>query len=115
MTHAVAVWACTALLAAPPIEADVILRGGNIQDGSGKPGQKGDVALKADRIVAVGTFEVKGTPRILDCTGLIVCPGFIDLHSHSDTPIQEPPTRGNVNFLTQGVATVVTGNCGAGP
>src|SRR5205823_5292888 len=68
-----------------------------------------------DRIVAVGTFEVKGTPRLLDCAGLMIAPGFIDLHSHSDTPILAAATRNNANFLTQGVTTVVTGNCGAGP
>src|SRR5438094_9647889 len=101
MTHMLAVWVCTTFLAAPPVEADVVLRGGTLHDGTGKPGVKGDVALKGDRIVAVGTFEVKGTPTVVDCAGRIICPGFIDLHNHSDTPIQADATRGNVNFLTQ--------------
>ncbi len=113
MSHAVLF--CSLLLAAPAVDADVVLRGGTIHDGSGKAGFKGDVALKGDRIVAVGSFEVKGSPRVLDCEGLIVAPGFIDLHSHSDFPLLARETRGNVNFLTQGVSTVVTGNCGAGP
>src|SRR5262249_43133987 len=47
--------------------------------------------------------------------GLVVAPGFIDLHSHSDTPLQKKLTNANQNFLYQGVTSVVTGNCGAGP
>jgi N-acyl-D-aspartate/D-glutamate deacylase len=73
------------------------------------------VALKGDRIVALGTFEVKGSPREIDCAGLLVAPGFIDLHNHSDDPLLVKATHINANFLTQGVSTVVTGNCGAGP
>src|SRR5262249_18290729 len=52
---------------------------------------------------------------ILDGTGLVVAPGFIDLHTHSDVPITKEETRGNLNYLIQGVTTVVTGNCGSGP
>jgi N-acyl-D-amino-acid deacylase len=103
------------LLSATPVEADVVLRGGEIHLGDGKPAVKGDVALKGDRIVAVGSFEVKGDPRSLDCKGYLIAPGFIDLHSHSDNPLLTAATRSNANFLTQGVTTVVTGNCGAGP
>jgi adenine deaminase len=62
------------LLAAGPVEADVVLRGGTIHDGTGKAGHKGDVALKGDRIVAVGTFELKGSPRVIDCAGLLIAP-----------------------------------------
>jgi N-acyl-D-aspartate/D-glutamate deacylase len=99
----------------PAVDADVVLRGGTIVDGSGKPGAVGDVAIKGDRIVAVGKFAVKGKPRVLDCTGLVISPGFIDLHTHSDYPLQEKKTNANFNYQTQGVTTVVTGNCGAGP
>jgi N-acyl-D-aspartate/D-glutamate deacylase len=73
------------------------------------------VALRKDRIVAVGTFTVAGRPRILDARGLVVAPGFIDLHTHSDYPLQAARTRQNRAYLTQGVTTVVTGNCGFGP
>src|SRR5262245_30404085 len=100
---------------AGPVEADVVLRGGTIHNGSGKPAVVGDVAIKGERIVAVGAFEIKGKPRIIEAKGLIVAPGFIDLHSHSDTPLQEAATRANLSFVYQGVTTVVTGNCGAGP
>jgi N-acyl-D-aspartate/D-glutamate deacylase len=98
-----------------PVEADVVLRNGTVLDGGGEPAFFGHVAIADERIVAVGDFEVAGTPQIVDCTGLMVAPGFIDLHNHSDRPILAPETRANLNFITQGCTTVVTGNCGAGP
>jgi len=49
------------------------------------------------------------------CTGLVVAPGFIDLHTHSDTPLTRQETAANLNYLTQGLTTAVTGNCGSGP
>src|SRR5260370_39837144 len=99
----------------PAVEADIVLRGATLYDGSDQPGQKGDLAIKGERIVAVGRFPVAGTPRVLDGKGLLVTPGFIDLHTHSDNPLQQSKTRANLNYLMQGVTTVVTGNCGSGP
>src|SRR6185436_17501405 len=96
-----------ALTAADPIQADLVLRGGTLYDGTGGEITPGDVAVKGDKIVAVGTFEVAGSPRIIDCKGLIVAPGFIDLHSHSDRGITDPRTRANSNFQMQGCTTVV--------
>src|SRR5947209_7322716 len=86
-----------------PVEADVVVRGATLYDGGGTPGRVGDLALKGDRIVAVGAFAVAGTPRVIDGKGLIAAPGFIDLHTHSDTPLQQAATRANLNYLTQGV------------
>jgi len=103
------------LAGADPIAADLVLRGGAVYDGSNAEGAIGDVAIKGDRIVAVGKFDLAGSPRMIDCQGLIVAPGFIDLHSHSDGGITQPKTRPNANFLMQGCTTVVTGNCGSGP
>jgi N-acyl-D-aspartate/D-glutamate deacylase len=100
---------------ATAIEADVVIRGATLYDGSSAPGQKGDLAIRGDRIVAVGSFETAGKPRIIDGAGLIVAPGFIDLHTHSDYPLEKPETRANLCYLTQGATTVVTGNCGSGP
>jgi len=112
--HTAFLVACS-LLAADPVAADLVLRGGTVYDGSNAEGAIGDVAIKGERIVAVGKFEVAGAPRFIECKGLIVSPGFIDLHSHSDSGIVQAKTRSNANFLMQGCTTVVTGNCGGGP
>ncbi len=103
------------LPAAAPVEADVVIRGVTLYDGSGRPGVVGDLAIRGDRLAAVGTFEVAGTPRVIDGRGLAAAPGFIDLHTHSDNPLLQPATRANLCYLMQGVTTVVTGNCGSGP
>src|SRR5947209_17087756 len=113
-----AVIACTLLPCAvgqTEVEADFVLRGAEIYDGSGGNAVTGDVAIKGDRVVAVGKFAIKGNPRILDCTGLAIAPGFIDLHTHSDYAMTQAKTHGNLNYLKQGCTTIVTGNCGAGP
>src|SRR6478736_2279943 len=103
------------VVAADPVAADLVLRGGTVYDGNNTEATIGDVAIKGERIVAVGKFEVVGSPRSIDCKGLVVAPGFIDLHSHSDSGIVQEKTRSNANFLMQGCTTVVTGNCGSGP
>ena len=97
------------------VEADCVVRGATLYDGSGGPGTTGDIAIRGDRIVALGNFAIAGKPRIIEGEGLVVAPGFIDLHTHSDDPILAPATRANLSYLTQGVTTIVTGNCGAGP
>ncbi len=99
---------------AGPVAADVVFRGGTVIDGTGDPRFAADVAIRGDRIVAVGSFEVAPGAKVIDATGLVVAPGFIDLHTHSDGPILDPRTRGNLNYLKQGVTTIVTGNCGDG-
>ena len=101
------------VVAADPVAADVVLKDAILVDGSGAPRTTGSVAIKGDRIVAIGDFEVTGVPYTLDCSGLIVAPGFIDLHNHSDAPILKPETRSNLNFLMQGCTTVVTGSSAA--
>jgi N-acyl-D-amino-acid deacylase len=97
------------------VDTDIIILGGMILDGSGSPAKRGDIGIKGDRIVAIGEFKVTGNPRRLDVPGMVVSPGFIDLHTHSDYPLQKKPTNANLNYLLQGVTTVVTGNCGSGP
>src|SRR5579862_9787950 len=87
------------LPAAAPIDADFVVRGALLYDGTGQPGLMGDLAIKGERIVAVGSFEVAGQPKVLDGAGLVVAPGFIDLHTHSDYPLQRAATRANLCYL----------------
>lgn len=95
--------------------ADLVLRNGVVYDGSDQPGRKADVAIKEGRIIAVGEITVEKADAEIDCEGLIIAPGFIDLHNHSDNQIVDGDTRANLNYLTQGCTTIVTGNCGSGP
>jgi len=111
----IAVCAFTAVSAsAQCVDADVLLRGGLIFDGAGGEGVVGDVAIAGEKIAAVGRFEVGKVGRVVDCTGLMIAPGFIDLHSHTDDSIEEKGRCPNVNFLRQGCTSVLTGNCGGG-
>jgi len=103
------------LRAAEPIDADLVLRGGTLFDGSGSPGKIGDVAIRDGKIVGIGKFDLKTVDRVIDCTGLYVAPGFIDLHTHSDEQVVSPTLRACVNYVIQGCTTSVTGNCGSGP
>jgi len=100
---------------AAQVEADVLLRGGTIYDGSAAEGTLGDVAIRGERIVAVGRFCTGKVRRVIDCAGLVVAPGFIDLHTHSDDAVGREDARRSLNYLLQGCTTVVTGNCGGGP
>ena len=107
------------LLAALSLAADppktTLIRGATILDGTGTPGRVGDVLLTGDRITAVGDSGSVKADRTIDAAGLIVCPGFIDLHTHCDGSIEKPAGRANGNYVRQGCTTVVTGNCGSGP
>ena len=67
-----------------PVDYDLVIRGGTVFDGSGSPGVVGDVGINGDRIVAVGDINGTGA-RTIDASGLYVTPGFIDMHSHSET------------------------------
>jgi N-acyl-D-amino-acid deacylase len=100
----------------PPPRIDVLLQGATIYDGSGEKPYFGDVAIRNGRIAFVGkTPDGAVIGQTIECGGLAVAPGFIDLHNHSDSPIVSPATRANVNYLTQGCTSIVTGNCGFGP
>jgi N-acyl-D-aspartate/D-glutamate deacylase len=93
---------------------DLVIRNGKIIDGTGNPWFLGDVAIRGDRIVAVGRVPPAATKRELDARGLVVAPGFIDMHSHSDYLLLED---GNAQSkVRQGVATEVLGEgTSAGP
>ena len=106
-----------ALLATPApaaAAADVVLQGGTVIDGTGAPRRRADVLIRGERIAAVGAFRIDPKATVIDASAWIIAPGFIDLHSHSDQTLLKAKTRANLNYQTQGVTTVVTGNCGHG-
>jgi N-acyl-D-aspartate/D-glutamate deacylase len=107
--------AMVATRAAEPIRADVALVSGRLVDGTGGAIREGDVLIAGDKIILPGKNDSFTATWTIDCSGLVICPGFIDLHNHSDTEIGEPETRAAANFVTQGCTTMVTGNCGSGP
>lgn len=98
-----------------PIDAGILLVGGTLHLGDGEPGSEGNIAIQGEKIVAVGDFELGKVKQQIDCRGLVVSPGFVDLHNHSDRQVLQKSTRAVVNYLTQGCTTIVTGNCGSGP
>ena len=90
---------------------DLVVRNGTIVDGTGAPAFQGDVAIDDGTIVAIGRIEADGRETI-DATGLIVTPGFVDIHTHFDGQITWDPLL--TPSCWHGVTTVVIGNCGVG-
>lgn len=99
--------------APPPPKYDLILRGGRIVDGSGNPWYRADVAIQGDRIAVIATRIEGGASREIQAEGLVVAPGFIDLHTHARRGIFENP--GAENYVRQGVTTVFEGPDGDSP
>ncbi|MFC1716664.1 amidohydrolase family protein [Candidatus Poribacteria bacterium] len=87
---------------------DIRISGARICDGTGNPWYWGDIGVKEGRIIAIGIVKQNARESI-DGTDLVVCPGFIDVHTHADGIIQKPTAD---NVIRQGVTTVVSGNCG---
>lgn len=104
---------------------DVIIKGGTVYDGTLAQPRIADIGINGDRIAAIGDNLGKAA-KIIDATGLIVTPGFIDVHNHGDhtfqfmgkdaaaTASKIPSLAGNHSYAYQGVTTIVTGNCGLG-
>ena len=91
---------------------DLIVDGGTVVDGTGAPRYRADVGVLDGRIEAVGDLAGAEAARRLDAAGLLVTPGFIDIHSHSDfTLLVDPRAQSSI---VQGVTTEVVGNCGHG-
>jgi N-acyl-D-aspartate/D-glutamate deacylase len=91
---------------------DVLIRNGKVFDGSPNQEVRGDVAVKDGIIVKIAK-SIKGTAaRVINAKGLVVTPGFIDLHTHVDTGMYFTENRACLNYLKQGVTSVVVGQCG---
>ncbi len=87
---------------------DLVIRNGRIVDGSGNPAFFADLAVKAGRIAAIGRVDAQAKTEI-DAQGMIVAPGFVDVHTHADEVAEMPRAE---NFLRMGVTTIIVGNCG---
>lgn len=98
------------------MQFDLLLRGGEVMDGTGAPGRTADVGVTAGRIEAIGDLSASTAAETVDVTGKVVAPGFIDIHSHSDFVIPLEDHHETLSpFLSQGITTIVTGNCGFSP
>ena len=90
---------------------DLVIRGGTVVDGSGCQSHEADVAIDGDRVTAVGTVEGRAREEI-DARGLLVTPGFVDIHTHYDGQALWDPILAPSSW--HGVTTLVVGNCGVG-
>ena len=90
---------------------DILIRNGRIVDGTGNPSYHADLALTGNRVAALGKLTGKTAKRTIDATGLVVAPGFIDIHNHSDYSLLRD---GNAqSFIRQGVTTMIFGEGGS--
>ncbi len=91
---------------------DVIIKNAKVFDGSQRPAFPAEVAIKDGTIVKVEKSINADAARVIDGKGLYICPGFIDLHTHAGRGMYFPENRACLNYLKQGVTTVVVGQCG---
>jgi len=105
------------LLTSPPMDTDkkcdILIRGGQVFDGSGAPGTIMDIAVADGKIAAAGALDEWSAREDIDASGKAVAPGFIDTHTHDDMALLRQPSH--PSKVTQGVTTVVIGNCGVSP
>ena len=106
----------TSITAEPISDNHLVLKNGFIVDGTGQPGFTGDIIIVGDKIKEVSKVPIESAGEIIDCTGWVVAPGFIDIHSHMDWILPlDGYDRLKSPFIAQGITTLVTGNCGYSP
>ncbi|MBT3379903.1 MAG: D-aminoacylase [Lentisphaerae bacterium] len=94
---------------------DLVIEGGTIVDGTGRPGRRADLGISQGRIAALEDLGRAEARQRLDARGQVVSPGFVDLHTHCGLDPKHSRRGGSMNYIQQGVTTVVGGNCGFGP
>ncbi|MCS6805175.1 MAG: D-aminoacylase [Acidobacteriota bacterium] len=95
----------------PERASSLVIINGAIIAGDGRPAFRANLRIEGDRIARIGRFEPKPDEDILDARGLIVAPGFIDLHNHSDRGLESEPTA--ISQISQGITTIVVGQDGS--
>jgi len=96
------------------IEYDLVIKSALIVDGTGAPSYNGDLATKGERIAAISKERIKGdAAKVIDGSGHVVSPGFVDVHNHGDISILHYPRA--EGFLHQGITTFIGGQCGNSP
>jgi N-acyl-D-amino-acid deacylase len=90
--------------------SDLLIKNGSIIDGTGSPARKADITIRNGKIASIGPAATINVDKIIDASGLVVCPGFIDIHSHTDFTIAVNPKA--ESKIRQGVTTEIVGNCG---
>jgi N-acyl-D-amino-acid deacylase len=93
----------------PKPQYDVAIVGGMVIDGTGSPARRADVAIRGERIAAMGKVLPADAREVIQAAGLTVTPGFIDVHTHADDLAKHPRAE---NFVRMGITTIVAGNCG---
>jgi N-acyl-D-amino-acid deacylase len=89
---------------------DLVIRGGLVVDGTGAAGRQADIGIREGRIAAIGRVNASAARETIDAAGLVVAPGFIDVHTHADDLADHPLAE---NFIRMGVTSIVAGNCGS--
>ncbi len=108
-----------AFLPVPPASAaerfDILIRNGMVLDGTGAPARRADVGIRGERVSAIGNLRRATAAKTYDAGGRYVVPGFIDVHTHTEDGLSDPARKAILSYVTQGVTTVVAGNCGRSP
>ncbi len=89
---------------------NIVIKNGTIIDGSSNPFFIADIGINGNKIEKIGFIDEEKGKRIIDAKGLIVSPGFIDVHTHTEKILLRPSAE---NYVFQGVTTVIAGNCGS--